>query len=104
MARTAGSWQPGQSGNPKGRVRGGETVVEALRAALTLEARTAIAERVVSMAMAGDLGAVQLLINRLDPAPPAGGLTAQVLTMIQVTMPDAQTLALAGPEIESDAD
>jgi hypothetical protein len=44
---TAGSWKPGQSGNPKGRPRKGDALAEAIRAQVSPEELIAVARGVI---------------------------------------------------------
>ncbi len=80
------AWKPGQSGNPRGRAPGcGE--VARLRAAIA-EHVPAIVERLKDAALAGDVAASRLLLERVIPpvkpteeaaalALPSGTLTEQ---------------------------
>lgn len=58
-------FKPGQSGNPTGR-RKGSGIIGLLHQALTPERKKAIVNRVVTMAAAGDLRALELILDRLD--------------------------------------
>jgi hypothetical protein len=85
------SWKKGQSGNPKGRAKKGETFSDIIReaAAITdirtatgarIERKRAVVEKLYSMAIQnGDLGAIKYIIDRVDPAPGTepGGANAQ---------------------------
>ncbi|MDG4594559.1 MAG: DUF5681 domain-containing protein [Candidatus Contendobacter sp.] len=80
-------WTQGQSGNPKGRVRGSGKI-DKLRAALTKELPEVL-EALITQAKAGDTGAIKLILERTVPAlrpvdavaplnlPAAGGLAEQ---------------------------
>ena len=59
-------WTQGQSGNPKGRVRGSGKA-EKLRAALAKELPEVL-EALVAQAKAGDTGAIKLVLERTVPA------------------------------------
>jgi Family of unknown function (DUF5681) len=67
-------WEPGQSGNPRGRPPGGESFAEALREALTPEKRKLLAEKAVALAIEGNIRAMNgsdtLLIFLLKGARP----------------------------------
>ena len=60
------AWKPGQSGNPAGRPPGSGTVA-ALRAAIA-EHVPAIVEKLTAAALAGDVGAARLLLERAIPS------------------------------------
>lgn len=79
-------WQPGQSGNPKGRPPGTGEVAR-MRSALA-EHIPQIVESLVARAVAGDTGAARLILERYMPALkpielaqsvpiPSGGLADQ---------------------------
>jgi hypothetical protein len=85
-ASRAGRWKPGQSGNPAGRKPGAGEVAR-LRAAIG-DHVPAIIERLTAAALAGDVGAARLLLERViaplkpseEAAPlalPDGTLTEQ---------------------------
>ena len=57
-------WKPGQSGNPHGRPRRGNTFTEALRAKGTPEE---LAELVWQKARSGEPWALQLIYSRCEP-------------------------------------
>ena len=59
------AWKPGQSGNPEGRKRGSGEVAK-LRAAIVAHVPTII-ERLTAAALAGDVGAARLLLERVIP-------------------------------------
>jgi hypothetical protein len=63
---TGKGWQPGQSGNVRGRRPGGASLTAALRRTLTREDAEEIARKLVALAKSGDLRAVQILFERLD--------------------------------------
>jgi len=60
-------WQPGQSGNPKGRPRGSRNRVTLVALAAMEEGADAIARKVVDLAKEGDISAARLVIERLVP-------------------------------------
>lgn len=83
---TAAAWRPGQSGNPKGRPAGTGEVAK-LRAAIA-DKVPAILDSLLDRALAGDVGAARLLLERTvaplkaiePPQPltlPDGSLTEQ---------------------------
>lgn len=61
-----GKWQTGQSGNPAGRPRKGETMTDALKARVDAGA---IAEKLIKLALADDLGALKYIYDRVDGRP-----------------------------------
>ena len=85
-----GQFVKGQSGNPKGRPRKGQTFADALRAALAVrDPQTKqtelhkVAQAIVSKAKAGDVPAIAFIAERLDGKVPdevaaSGALTIRV--------------------------
>ena len=61
-------WVKGQSGNPDGRSKT-KLFRQALREVLSLNEAKEIAKKVVQMAKAGDLMAVNIVADRLDGKP-----------------------------------
>lgn len=61
-----GRWKKGESGNPRGR-RPGSGAVSKLRTAIAEHVPTII-ERLTAAALAGDVGAARLLLERVVPA------------------------------------
>ena len=61
----ANGWKPGQSGNPSGR-KPGTGEVARLRAAIAKQMPT-ILERLTTAALAGDVSAARLLLERVIP-------------------------------------
>lgn len=88
-----GRWKPGQSGNPAGR-KPGTGEVAALRAAIAQHVPT-ILENLAAAALAGDVGAARLLLERVLPPikaqeqaapvalPADGSLTEQGRAVVQ---------------------
>lgn len=63
-------WQPGQSGNPRGRPRKTKTFAEQFKTRLTPQARNKIIDRLLAKAAAGDPDATKLVLNYgLGPPP-----------------------------------
>jgi hypothetical protein len=60
-------WKPGQSGNPKGRPAGSRNRITIVALAAMEEGADAIARKVVGMAIAGDMSAARLVLERLVP-------------------------------------
>lgn len=108
--RHPGRWKPGQSGNPAGRKPGTGEVAQ-LRAAIAQHVPT-ILENLAAAALAGDVGAARLLLERVlppikaaeQPAPVAlpadGSLTEQGRAVVQAVaggeLAPAQGAALLG--------
>lgn len=99
-------FQPGQSGNPAGRTRGSRNAATlAVEALLDGEAE-AITRRAINSALAGDMAAIKLVLDRV--APPRKSRP------IQIDLPDvadahgvasaqaAVVVAVAGGEISPD--
>ncbi len=77
MATSGTTWRPGESGNPAGRPRRGQSFADALRAALRVKdeetkqtALRRVADAAVTKAIAGDMTAVEFIANRLDGKVP----------------------------------
>jgi hypothetical protein len=72
-------FKPGQSGNPKGRPRKGESLTEILREQATIkdvargrtkiERQAAIADKLWTLAIRGDIAAIKYIYDRLDGSP-----------------------------------
>ena len=69
-----GRWKPGESGNPKGRARGGGDIGK-LRQSIAEHVPDIIA-RLVQAATAGDAAAARLLLERVIPSIKAAELPA----------------------------
>ncbi len=68
-------FQKGQSGNPKGRPKKGQTMADALRTVPNKtqdgkQNKRAVAEKLVEMARGGNLEAMKLLFERVDGKVP----------------------------------
>ncbi len=85
------TWQKAQSGNPKGRPKKGQTLTEIVRAT-TLRANEqgvlpaqALADKLLSLANAGDLDAIKYIYDRVDGKPvetqQIGGMNGGPLTL-----------------------
>lgn len=70
------AWKPGQSGNPKGRPAGAGEIAK-LRAGIA-EHVPAIIQTLTTAALAGDVGAARLLLERVIPAIKASEEAAPV--------------------------
>ena len=68
-------WMKGQSGNPKGRPKHGQTFSDALHAKGTAEELAELAWRA---ARAGEPWAIQMIYNRLEPQRAHSKLTHEV--------------------------
>jgi Family of unknown function (DUF5681) len=64
-----GRWHRGQSGNPRGRPPAGESFADALRSRLTTETMAEIADKVIALALGGNLPAISFIADRLDGKP-----------------------------------
>ncbi len=88
----AAAWKPGQSGNPKGRPAGSGEVAK-LRAAIAGQV-PAILESLTAAALAGDVGAARLLLERaLPPIKPVE--QSQPLSLPDGTLTDQGRAVLA---------
>lgn len=61
-------FQPGQSGNPSGRPAGSRNATTLAVEALMEGQADAITQRVVNAALAGDMSAIKLVMDRVAPA------------------------------------
>jgi len=68
-AKKSTQWKPGQSGNASGRPRGARHRSTELLERLMLEDARSIVGAVVTRALAGDITAAKLILDRLLPAP-----------------------------------
>lgn len=66
--KTATSWKPGQSGNPKGKPKGVRNRATLLALATMEGELDAIVKRVIAAAKAGDMVAARLVVDKLIPA------------------------------------
>lgn len=66
MAVSETSWKPGQSGNPAGRPKKGETLTDTLRG---LVDRKALGEKLVALALEGNVAALKYVYDRVDGMP-----------------------------------
>lgn len=64
-------WQPGESGNPKGRPPKGHSITETIRAMMDEkpEIKRALGAKIIQHAMEGDTVAMKLIWNYLDGMP-----------------------------------
>jgi len=86
--KLATQWQPGQSGNPKGRPPGIRNKATLMAMAVLEGDAERIAQQVVSAALAGDMTAARLVLERL--VPPAREKP------ISLTFPDTSTASGVG--------
>lgn len=99
MARNEHTFQPGQSGNPRGRPRKGAHITDFLRwgaaqAVSDEDRRTraeAVALKALEQAMAGDPAFARLVLDRLD------GPVAQKQ---EISGPDGGPVVLSWPQAE----
>ncbi len=57
-------WKPGQSGNPSGKPK--QFLTQALRQVMTEETAAELAEKIMTMALNGDMKAIEMIYNRID--------------------------------------
>lgn len=87
-----GKWQKGQTGNPRGRLRRGQTLAELIREKLD---RPKFVEKLLKLAYDGDLSAMKLILDYVEPLPKngrsallsAGGVTVQVVYAPAAALP-----------------
>jgi len=63
---TSGSWQPGESGNPNGRLKKGEALTDILRLHID---KHELAERLIRSVRKGNVIAIKYVFNRIDGMP-----------------------------------
>lgn len=68
---TTGKFVPGKSGNPNGRPKKEHSVTDAIRAVMDAQPDTKqkLADRVLTMALAGDIKAITLIWHYMDGMP-----------------------------------
>lgn len=92
-AKKPKGWQPGQSGNPKGKTPGsGE--LQRLRASIAIHVPT-ILDQLIQAAQGGDVQAARLILERVLPPVKA---TEQA---VELSLPDAGTLTAQGRAVLS---
>jgi hypothetical protein len=67
--KNATSWKPGESGNPKGRPRAGNSIRELMAMRVNNEQ---FVDRVLELAMEGNATALREVLERLDGKVPQG--------------------------------
>lgn len=68
------TFEPGKSGNPRGRPKRGTAMADALRTVLNKsqdgkQNKRAVAEKLVEMARSGNVEAMKLVFDRIDGKP-----------------------------------
>lgn len=108
MPKTKTSWQPGQSGNARGRPKTGKALSELLRQRLDGTADgEKLVDVLVKLALAGSLAAIELILNRLEGKPTAtlwlaGDDVPRVVRMPLAGPPD-ETIGMTPPENDHEA-
>jgi len=86
-------WQPGQSGNPKGKTPGsGE--LQRLRASIAVHVPT-ILDQLIQAAQGGDVQAARLILERVLPPVKA------IEQAVELSLPDGGTLTAQGRAVLS---
>lgn len=85
-------WKPGQTGNPRGRPKGAGEVAK-IRAAIAANV-PALIKKLTALAMAGDVGAARLLLERAV-APLRAAEQAQALNLPKGTLTEQAQAVLA---------
>jgi len=67
MGKNDTTWKPGQSGNPAGRPKKGETLTDILNERLDKEA---FVNKVIELAQSGDRKAIELIWERVEGKVP----------------------------------
>ena len=98
MARSGGSWQPGQCGNPKGRPKGARDRRSNLRYGLLKEV-PAILKTLAAAAKCGDIPAAKLILERTLPALKTA---AEPLTLPGADTPASQGRTVLGACAQGD--
>lgn len=87
-------WQPGESGNPKGRPEG-SGALQRIRKLLEPH-REDLVKKVVEMAKAGDMGAMRIVMERLGPPPRAESEPVHIPELAQAeTLTDGAKAVIA---------
>lgn len=96
-------WQPGQSGNPKGRppspTRDLKRILRSREPNSGLRYSRLFAKALVDAALAGDVNAMRVILDRVDgPVAQKLDLTAVVAPVIQLALPVSEAPELPGPQ------
>jgi hypothetical protein len=67
LQRSGHLFQPGQSGNPKGREKGSRNVTTLALEALLDGQATALTQKAINLALTGDLAALRICLDRILP-------------------------------------